>query len=46
MGSLENIVHDLMGVQPINSQAIGSSFSPTGFELNFGSLGSFGVSLS
>ena len=41
MGSRANLIDDLLGIQPINSQSIGSSISPLGFEISFGSLGGF-----
>jgi hypothetical protein len=41
MGSLDNLINGLLGIQPINSQFVGSSISPLGFEIGFGSLGGF-----
>jgi hypothetical protein len=43
MGSLDNLINSLLGIQPINSQGVGSSISPSGFEISFGSLGGFGL---
>ncbi|WP_171018674.1 hypothetical protein [Rhodococcus sp. Q] len=41
MGSLANPLDFLLGVQPINAQSVGSSISPLGFGISFGSLGGF-----